>query len=114
MFRQVDIELNQRLITASVGSYYPYKVYLDAVLSSNIEDTKGILKNELFHKDFYDVMDSDLTSNIGFDQRYKPTNKGNTVFLDLSTEDIYPQGYSDLDVTLPARRFFLTHGQERL
>ena len=51
LFRQVDIDLNQRLITASVGPYYPYKVYLDAILSSNIEDTKGILKNKLFHKD---------------------------------------------------------------
>ena len=51
----------------SVGSYYPYKAYLDVVLSSNIKDTKGILKNELFHKDSYDMMDSNSTSNIGFD-----------------------------------------------
>ena len=65
--RQVDIKLNQRLITASVGSYYPYKAYLDALLNSNIEDTKGILNNELFHKYSYDAMDSDSTSNIGFD-----------------------------------------------
>ena len=50
-FRQVDIELNQRLITVSLGSYYLYKGYLDVVLSSNVKDTKGILKNELFHKD---------------------------------------------------------------
>ena len=75
LFRQVDIELNQRLITASMGSYYPYKAYLDALLNSNIEDTKGILKNELFHKDSYDAMDSDLNSNIG------------------STEEIYHQRY---------------------
>ena len=66
----------------SVDPYYPYKAYLDAVLSSNIEDTKGILKNELFHKDSYDAMDSDSTSNIGFDRRYKWTNKGNTVLLE--------------------------------
>ena len=66
LFRQVDIELNQRLITMSVGSYYPYKAYLDALLNSNIEDTKGILKNELFHKDSYDAMNSDSTSDIGF------------------------------------------------
>ena len=32
MFRQVDIELNQRLITASIGCYYSDKAYLDAVL----------------------------------------------------------------------------------
>ena len=82
MFRQVDIELNQRLITVSVDSYYPYKAYLDAVLNTNIEDTKGILKNKLFHKDSYDAMDSDSTSNIGFDRRYKRTNKANTVFLE--------------------------------
>ena len=82
LFRQVDIELNQRLITASVGSYYPYKAYLDALLNSNIGDTKGILNNELFHKDSYDAMDSDSTSNIGFDRRYKRTSKGNTVFLE--------------------------------
>ena len=28
LFRQVDIELNQRLITASMGSYYLYKAYI--------------------------------------------------------------------------------------
>ena len=67
MFRQVNIELNQRLITASMGSYYPDKAYLDAVLNSNIEDTMGILKNELFYKDSYDTMDNDSTSNIRFD-----------------------------------------------
>ena len=80
--RQVDIELNQRLITASVGSYYPYKAYLDAILNSNIKDTKGISKNELFHKHSYDAMDSDSTSNNGFDRRYKRTSKSNTVFLE--------------------------------
>ena len=82
LFRQVDIELNQRLITASVGSYYPYKAYLDAILNSQPGDTMGILKNELFHKDSYDQMDSDSTNNIGFDRRYKTTMKGNTVFLE--------------------------------
>ena len=44
----------------SVGSYYPYKAYLDS----------------------YDAMDSDATSNIGFDQRYKWMSKGNMVFLE--------------------------------
>ena len=42
LFRQVDIELNRRLITMSMGSYYTYKVYLEAILNSNIEDTKAI------------------------------------------------------------------------
>ena len=67
--------VNQRLITISMGSYYPYKAYLHInigifILKSNIEDTKGILKNELFHKDSYDAMHSDSTSNIRFDRRY--------------------------------------------
>ena len=79
LFRQVSIELNQRLITVSVGSNYPYKEYLDALLNRQIEDTKGILKNKLFHKDSYDAMGSDSTSNIGFDRRNKRTNKSNTV-----------------------------------
>ena len=35
LFRQVDINLNQRLITASIGSYYPYKAYFDTILNSS-------------------------------------------------------------------------------
>ena len=82
LFRQVDIELNQRLVTATVGSYYSYKAYLDVILNCNEQDTKGVLKNEMFHKDSYDAMDSDSVNNIGFDRRYKETMNGETVFLE--------------------------------
>ena len=68
----------------SACSYYPNKTYIDAILNSKIRDTKEMLKIELFHKDSYDEMDSDSTTNIGFDRRYKQTNKtnskGNVVF----------------------------------
>ena len=66
-----------------MGSYYPYKAYLDAILNSQPRDTMGILKNDLFHRDSYDQIDSDSTNNIGFDRRYKTTMNGNTVFLEV-------------------------------
>ena len=50
LFRQVNIELNQRLVTATVGSYYPYKAYLDVILNCSEGDTKGVLKMKCFTK----------------------------------------------------------------
>ena len=82
LFRQVDIELNQRLVTATVGSYYPYKAYLDAILNSEPQDTKGILKNELFEKDSYGDMESDSSKNLGFVKRAKESELSKTVFLE--------------------------------
>ena len=82
LFRQVDIELNQRLVTATVGSYYPYKAYLDMILNCSEEETRGVLKNEMFQKDSYDAMDSDSANNIGFDRMYKETMNGNADFLE--------------------------------
>ena len=35
LFRQVDVMLNQKLITSSVGVNYPYKAILDVLLSYN-------------------------------------------------------------------------------
>ena len=82
LFRQVDIELNQRLVTATVGSYYPYKAYLDAILKSEEQDTNGILKNELFEKDSFGDMESDSSKNVGFAKRAQETELSKTVFLE--------------------------------
>ena len=80
LFKQVDIDLNQRLVTASVGSYYPYKAYLDAILTSSNEEVETVLKSYLFHKDSYNAMENDSKENIGFDRRYRATKEGNVTF----------------------------------
>ena len=44
LFRQADIELIQRLITASVGSFYPHKSYVDVIICSKERDPILYLK----------------------------------------------------------------------
>ena len=82
LFRQVDVDLNQTLITASVGSYYAYKAYLDVLLNSSFEDAERELKTELFYKDTYGDMENDPKSNIGFDRRWQATAGDKTAYLE--------------------------------
>ena len=82
LFRQVDVDLNQKLITASVGSYYPYKAYMDVLLNSSFEESERELKTELFYKDTYGEMENDPKNNIGFDRRWQATAGGKTAYLE--------------------------------
>ena len=50
LFSQVDCKLNEKLVTPSVNTY-PYKAYLETVLSHGSDSLKSWLQAELFEED---------------------------------------------------------------
>ena len=75
LFRQVDISLNQTIITSTVGVNYPYKALIDCLLSYNNTEAVSQLQLEGFYKDVRYYMD-DVTLNSGHVQRKSLTMHG--------------------------------------
>ena len=50
LFSQVDCKLNDTLVTANVGTY-PYKAYLETILSHRSNSSKSFLQAELYEED---------------------------------------------------------------
>ena len=50
LFSQVDCKLNSTLVTANVGTY-PYKAYLEMILSHGSNSSKSWLQAELYEDD---------------------------------------------------------------
>ena len=51
LWSQVDVSLQQQVITPSVSTNYPYKAYIDTLLTSGTDDQGGWLQGQLFMKD---------------------------------------------------------------
>lgn len=74
LFRQVDVMLNQKLITSTVGVNYPYKAMLDIMLSYGHDIKDSQLQAEGYVKDSAGQMDD--TTNSGHMQRKNLTKHG--------------------------------------
>ena len=90
IFRQVDILLNQKIITSSVGVNYPYKALIDVLLNYDIGEKDSILGAEAFFKDTPYYM-NDTTSNSGHVQRRKLTQHGIADFEGVLHMDVCQQ-----------------------
>ena len=84
LFSQVDISLNERLISPSTNTY-PYRAMIETLLNYG-EDTKSSqLSMALFYKDtpgkmdFMDPVADDDAANLGLKARYALTKNSNTV-----------------------------------
>ena len=73
-FRQVDVSLNQQVVSPDTGTNYPYKAILDIYLTSGQEDSSQV-QSEGFYKDQRYAMDS-LTANAGALKRKALANQG--------------------------------------
>ena len=51
IFRQVDIALNQKVVSSDVGANYPYKAMIDFLLSTNTDMAQSEDEAALFHKE---------------------------------------------------------------
>ena len=51
LWSQVDVSLQQQVITSTVSTNYPYKAYLDTLLTSGYEAENSHLQAQLFYKD---------------------------------------------------------------
>lgn len=93
IFRQVDLNLQQTLISSSIGTNYPYKVMFDLLLSCGVNDQLSWLSIGGYSKDTAGLLDDfDGSGNTGFIQRQEFTKNGKTgmfsckLFLDITNQ----------------------------
>jgi hypothetical protein len=82
LFRQVDVKIQQKLVTSTVGTNYPYKAMMD-VLFKDVEATE----NELFMMDEAGCMDGIVEgndANAGLIFRWQRTKDGQELLLETS------------------------------
>ena len=78
-FRQIDVSLNQKIISPDVGVNHGYKTIIDMLLESSSDMIHSQAQAGLFYKDIAGSMDiSDYEGlNVGFISRSKLTRFGN-------------------------------------
>ena len=84
IFRQVDVSLQQTVISPGVGTCYPYKSYFDTILSSTPNPAE--LESQLFYKDESGLMDDVVAEgrNSGFVSRWALTSLPQSVDMEGS------------------------------
>ena len=81
IFRQGDVQMQEKLVGSGTNICYPYKAMLDTLLKYNHEVKEGPLQSELYYKDV-GVMDATPPGgNWGLISRYQYTAAGNEVTL---------------------------------
>ena len=96
LWSQVDVSLQQQVITSAVGTNYPYKAYLDTMLVSGY-DAENKLQAQMFYHDsnmqFPEDNDPLLGINMGLIQRATRFKESNIVdmegpiFMDICQQD---------------------------
>ena len=84
IFRQIDLSLNQKIVSPDVGVNYPYKAMIDLLLNSNSDMIESQAEAALFHKDqaerFEEV--TYLSNNPAFAEKARTTKDGGTATLE--------------------------------
>jgi hypothetical protein len=92
LWNQVDLSLQQQIITSKVNTNYTYKAYLDVLLNSPLSVMENQLTSQLFYKDLAGYMEG-RNSNLGYRRRRKITNGGieiqlqGPLYLDLAQQE---------------------------
>ena len=74
MFRQVEVMLQQTVISPHVGTNYAYKAYFDTMFYASREEQITEASNMLYEKEFYEFMgdvDPFSSGNVSVRKRYK-------------------------------------------
>jgi len=85
MFSQLDVFMQDKLITSSTNSHYSYKALLDVMFNTKPEDEHSLLTSQLFYRDSAKNMNGasivveDVTINSGLKMRHGYTNGGGSV-----------------------------------
>lgn len=85
LFKQVDVSLQQQLITTTVGANYPYKAMFDTLLKFEEDPKETQLQSQLYYKDsagFMNDSNPDVGGNVGLVQRWALTNRGRSVDME--------------------------------
>ena len=109
LFSQVDVQLNGKLVTPSVNTY-PYKAYLETLLSYGNDAKESQLTSQLWYQDSGSVDSVDPHAeenhNPGFNERATHTNKSKSVELmgrlhcDIFQQDRYLLNKVDMHIKL--------------
>ena len=82
IFRQVDVQMQEKLVGSGTNICYPYKAMLDTLLKYNHDVKEGPLQSELYYKDV-GVMDATPPgNNSGLMSSDQYTAAGNEVTLE--------------------------------
>ena len=113
LFSQVDISLNDTLITPSENTY-PYRAYLEATLNHGEDAKNGFLSAALYAKDsphFFESLEDD--SNRGYKIRHATAAKSHEIDMmgrihsDIFAQDRYMLNGVDVKIKLtPAKDSF--------
>ena len=84
MWRQVDVSVQQQVISPTVSSKYPYKAYIENLLNYGMSASMSKLQSQLFFKDEGDPSDNDPVdgTNNGLLQRAMYTEKSKAVSME--------------------------------
>ena len=80
LFSQVDVSLNERLVTSSTNTY-AYRAYLETLLSYGPDAKESHLTASMWYKDTSGHMDDTADANAGFVARRKHIKDSSTVTL---------------------------------
>ena len=91
IFRQIDVALNQTIVSPHVGTNSPYKCIIDMLLQSTNDMSTSLAQGALFFKDTAGELDdhSYVGNNRGFNTRASLVKRGNvgtmegTIFNDF-------------------------------
>ena len=84
MWRQVDVTVQQQVVSANIATKYPYKAYIETLLNYGEDAKRTQLQSQLYFKDQGDVSNNDPMSgtNTGLIQRAIFTEKSKEVDLE--------------------------------
>ena len=105
LFSQVDVSLNGTLVTPSTNTY-PYRAYIETLLSHGAEAKNSQLTSVLWYKDTAGQMDATDTANAGLQKRQEYTTGSRVVdmmgrlHIDLFFQDRYLHNGVDVKVRL--------------
>lgn len=105
MFQQCDVLLNDKLITTS-NNLYPYRAYLEQILTYNQHVLSAQLGSQLFYRDTPGQHDEDSDDNEGYKDRKWHVARGRTfqvsgpLFNDLANQSAYLINNVDVRVKL--------------
>lgn len=81
LWNQVDLSLQQQVISSKVGTNYAYKSYLDVILNSSVSEMDNQLTSQVFFKDDGGFMDKG-NGNSGYRLRKKYVEGGAEVEME--------------------------------
>ena len=82
MFKQLDIELQQQLLSGSGSQSYGYKAYLETLLDNDQTNKSTFLQTQGYYKDTAGDMGTDPLENKGFAERLKLSEDGRSFELE--------------------------------